>query len=184
MWVVGHAQVGWFSAWLSGLKRRDRVLVAAAGAFPDLDGLSILFGIEAYFTAHHVWLHNVWTAMGLGVAAFVLADRRVVTGLLATAAVLLHVASDGLGLLALAPLWPVSRRVFWPSQGSLLVAFLGEVCVPALLLWWAWRVERSRGVGILEVLPPRWESAARAWWIERKRRSREPVRSQDEESPR
>src|SRR5688572_7554152 len=125
MWDIGHAQVGWFSGWLAGLRRRDRVIVAIAGAVPDIDGLSLLFGIDAYFAAHHVWLHNVWTAMLAGLAASLLAERRMVTALLAMSAVLLHILSDGLGLLAQAPLWPLSRWSFWPSNGNFLVAFLG-----------------------------------------------------------
>jgi hypothetical protein len=49
-------------SWLVGqhlAERRDRLLVAYAGAAPDLDGLSLLAGVDAYGQWHHVLTHGL-----------------------------------------------------------------------------------------------------------------------------
>src|ERR1700676_2120143 len=57
----------------SGLQRRYGwgivALAGVAAALPDLDGLSIAFGPEAYANAHRVWGHNFLGAGGIGAAA-------------------------------------------------------------------------------------------------------------------
>jgi hypothetical protein len=57
----------------SGLQRRYGwgivALAGAAAALPDLDGLSIAFGSQAYANAHRVWGHNLLVAGGMGAAA-------------------------------------------------------------------------------------------------------------------
>jgi hypothetical protein len=73
-----HALIGWWTANVLPLSRRDRFLVFLGGVLPDLDGLGLLVSREAYATYHHVLLHNLfaclaWAAL-VGVFA---ADRRV-----------------------------------------------------------------------------------------------------------
>jgi inner membrane protein len=56
-----HAELSWLLA--QGLRtRRDRILVTCAGLAPDLDGLPLLAGVEAYARYHHVLFHGyvVW----------------------------------------------------------------------------------------------------------------------------
>jgi hypothetical protein len=48
-WVVGHRLA----------ERRDRRLVAWAGAAADLDGLTILAGLDAYARWHHALTHGI-----------------------------------------------------------------------------------------------------------------------------
>jgi hypothetical protein len=170
VWVVGHAQVGWFLAWGCRLQKRDRCLVATAAMLPDLDGLSILGGYDLYYAVHHVWLHNVMAGaiFAGGVAAF--ARRKLLVLLLAFAAVALHVVSDGFGLLALEPLWPLSNWVFWPNDESYWVAAIGEVGVPVLLLAAQVALARREGISILEMLPARAERWLRDRWAERRGR--------------
>src|SRR5262249_11127617 len=56
-----------------GLQRKYGWAVVAIAAFtsalPDWDGVSILFGGEAYARAHRVWGHNLMVAAALGAAA-------------------------------------------------------------------------------------------------------------------
>jgi membrane-bound metal-dependent hydrolase YbcI (DUF457 family) len=167
VWVVGHGQVGWFLARGCGLQARDRRLVTVAAMVPDLDGLSILGGYDAYFQGHHVWLHSVFAAIAFAAGAAVLAERKAIVAGLAFLGVALHVLSDGLGLLAVMPLWPASRWVFWPSGGSLAVAAVGEIAVPAVLLAAQVALARREGISILELLPPRAEGWLRRRWRER-----------------
>lgn len=69
MTVFEHAMLGASLGLAAGMQRRYgwRVIgmAAVAGALPDWDGLSILFGPEAYARAHRVWGHNLLTA-GVG----------------------------------------------------------------------------------------------------------------------
>jgi membrane-bound metal-dependent hydrolase YbcI (DUF457 family) len=66
MTVFEHAMLGASLGLAAGMQRRYgwRVIgmAALAGALPDWDGLSILFGPEAYARAHRVWGHNLLVA--------------------------------------------------------------------------------------------------------------------------
>jgi membrane-bound metal-dependent hydrolase YbcI (DUF457 family) len=66
MTVFEHAMLGASLGLAAGMQRRYgwRVIgmAAVAGALPDWDGLSILFGPEAYARAHRVWGHNLLVA--------------------------------------------------------------------------------------------------------------------------
>src|SRR5262245_36692727 len=69
MTVFEHPMFGASLALLAGVRRRHGwgliATAAAAAALPDWDGLSILFGSNAYAAAHRVWGHNLLVA-GLG----------------------------------------------------------------------------------------------------------------------
>jgi membrane-bound metal-dependent hydrolase YbcI (DUF457 family) len=71
--VYEHIMLGGSLALASGLQRRYGwgivALAGVAAALPDLDGLSIAFGPEAYANAHRVWGHNLLVAGGMGAAA-------------------------------------------------------------------------------------------------------------------
>jgi membrane-bound metal-dependent hydrolase YbcI (DUF457 family) len=155
MWLVGHAQVGWFLARAGGLEERDRRLVTVAGVLPDLDAVTLLGGLDSYLGGHHVYLHNLSAAVVLPLAVAAFARRRAVTCFAALAAVLLHFLSDGFGLLELRPLWPFSTALWWPNQARFAVAFASEVAVPFLLLAWSAAVFRRERVSVLESLSPR-----------------------------
>jgi hypothetical protein len=77
--------------------RRDRVLVAWAGMAPDLDGLTLLAGVELYGRWHHVLTHGL--VFGAVVTAFcaALACARWRVALLAAVAFHLHLVCDLLG---------------------------------------------------------------------------------------
>jgi hypothetical protein len=72
MTVFEHAMLGASLGLAAGMHKRYgwRVIgmAAAAGALPDWDGLSILFGPEAYARAHRVWGHNLLAAGAGGLA--------------------------------------------------------------------------------------------------------------------
>lgn len=60
-------------ALVSGVQRRHgwriAAMAGAAAALPDWDGLSLIFGPEAYAAAHRVWGHNVLVASAVGAMA-------------------------------------------------------------------------------------------------------------------
>jgi membrane-bound metal-dependent hydrolase YbcI (DUF457 family) len=65
--VYEHVMVGANLALVAGLHGRYgwriTALAALASALPDWDGLSILFGAQAYASAHRVWGHNLLVAV-------------------------------------------------------------------------------------------------------------------------
>ena len=58
---ITHALIGWtISQPLSS--KRDRMLVTVASVIPDIDGLTLLGGVELYHEYHHTFGHNVFLA--------------------------------------------------------------------------------------------------------------------------
>lgn len=126
---VVHAELGWLAS--QRLRtRRDRVLVTLAGVAPDLDGLSLLAGQEAYARWHHVVSHGLPVALLLCGALAWRADDRRETFLLALASFHLHLLCDlvGSGDFSLGGtgwpllyLWPLSRaELSWSGQWDLV----------------------------------------------------------------
>jgi hypothetical protein len=79
MTVYEHVMIGANLALGTGLHQRFgwRIIGVAgcAAALPDWDGLSILFGPQAFAGAHRVWGHNLFVATTTG-AAFGAAECR------------------------------------------------------------------------------------------------------------
>jgi inner membrane protein len=119
---IVHAEVSWLlGAWLPA--RRDRVLVTVAGVAPDVDGLTLLAGEEAYSTYHHVLTHGLLAAALCAALLSALARRRAVVFGLALAAFHLHLACD---LAGSGPGWPIwylwpfsSEQTMWDGQWNL-----------------------------------------------------------------
>jgi len=106
-----HTQTHLVISWLAGHRlaaRRDRVLEAWAGVLPDLDGLAVLAGGDAYEKWHHTFGHGLAGAMLVSALAATFGRRRVSTAILAFVVFHLHLACDLLG----ADQWPIFY--FWP----------------------------------------------------------------------
>jgi hypothetical protein len=63
-----HALIGWWTANVLPLSRRDRLLIFLGGILPDLDGLGLFVSPDTYFAYHHVLCHNllggqIWAAL-------------------------------------------------------------------------------------------------------------------------
>lgn len=119
---IVHAEL----SWLAGVRlteRRDRVLVTLAGVVPDVDGLSLLGGVEAYTKWHHVLTHGLVAAVVVAVLFGALARRRLVVGALSFAAFHLHLLCD---LAGSGPGWPITylapfsrAETMWSGQWNL-----------------------------------------------------------------
>lgn len=59
MHIQTHCLTGWNIANLLPLGKRERFFAMLVSILPDLDGLTILFGEEAYQDYHHVLSHNL-----------------------------------------------------------------------------------------------------------------------------
>ena len=73
MTVYEHIMLGGSLGLAAGLQRYYGwgviALAGVAAALPDLDGLSIAFGPQAYASAHRVWGHNLLVAGSMGALA-------------------------------------------------------------------------------------------------------------------
>lgn len=119
---IVHAELSWLLA--QGLPdRRDRVLVTVAGLAPDLDGLSLLGGVDAYGRYHHLLFHGALGAAVTAAACAAFARKRGAVAALAVVAFHLHLLCDLAGSGPGWPLWyywPFDRTEwFWSGQWDL-----------------------------------------------------------------
>jgi hypothetical protein len=113
-----HAFVSWWTANVIGLSRRDRLVVFLAGILPDLDGLTLLYSVEAYIRYHHVVSHNLLSCLLWTAFAALLARQRTRCAVLACLCWHLHLACDYFG--SAGPgreVWPLPY--FYPFVGNL-----------------------------------------------------------------
>ncbi len=106
---IVHLELSWLCAQPLA-RRRDRILVSVAGVLPDLDGLTILGGLDAYGRWHHRLTHGYPAAIATGVLCAALSQDRVRTTLLGLFTFHLHLFCD---LLGSGPGWPI--LYFWPT---------------------------------------------------------------------
>lgn len=119
---IVHAEL----SWLAGVRltdRRDRVLVTLAGVVPDVDGLSLAWGVDSYARWHHVLTHGLVAAVVVALVFGALARRRLVVGALSFAAFHLHLLCD---LAGSGPGWPITylapfsrAETMWSGQWNL-----------------------------------------------------------------
>ncbi|HVE86242.1 MAG TPA: metal-dependent hydrolase [Myxococcales bacterium] len=160
---IVHAELSWLLA--QGLPaRRDRILVTVAGLAPDLDGLSLLGGLDAYGRWHHLLFHGALGAAVTAAACAAFARSRGAVAALALAAFHLHLGCDLLGSGPGWPLWyfwPFDRTEwFWDGQWDLASwqnSAIG-LCATLLCLLSALVVRRTA----VEVLSPRADAAVTA----------------------
>jgi hypothetical protein len=91
---IAHLQYGWWFAHWGEFGRRERAAIALAGAGPDLDGLSLLAGGDAFHRYHHILFHNIGATLGVCVLAGILFWRKPMVWLLVTFAFGVHVVED------------------------------------------------------------------------------------------
>ncbi|MBX3335846.1 MAG: metal-dependent hydrolase [Nitrospira sp.] len=150
-WLVGHHLP----------ERRDRVLVAYAGVAPDLDGLSLVGGVDAYGQWHHVLTHGITGATLVMICAASLAKEPRRVAWLAFLAFHVHLLCDFFGSghgWGLTYWFPFSRHVYmapiqWDLNAWPNVAVTGVAL--ALSGWLALRYGRT----VAEtVVPRRWDA--------------------------
>jgi ABC-type cobalamin transport system permease subunit len=155
---IVHAEL----SWLTGARlpdRRDRLLVTLAGLVPDVDGLSLLFGLEAYGKWHHVLTHGLVAAAVVTAVFAALARRRAAVAGLSFVAVHLHLLCD---LAGSGPGWPITylypfdvRDLYWDGQWNLASWQNSVIGLAAtlLVLWCAVPLGRT----LLELVSVRWD---------------------------
>jgi len=91
---IGHLQYGWWFAHWGEFGRRERAVVALAGAGPDLDGLPLFAGGDAFHRYHHILFHNLGAVLGVLALAGLFFWRRPKVWLLIVFAFAMHVVED------------------------------------------------------------------------------------------
>ncbi|QRN96060.1 metal-dependent hydrolase [Archangium violaceum] len=156
---IVHAELSWLMTQRLEA-RRDRVLVVCAGLAPDLDGLSLLGGVEMYSTYHHLLFHGYVGALLTALVCAMLARQRLRVAALALLAFHLHLLCDLAGSGPGWPIWyfwPTSRTEwFWEGQWDLASwqnSLIG-MTVTTLCLACALRYRRT----VVEVFSTRWDA--------------------------
>jgi membrane-bound metal-dependent hydrolase YbcI (DUF457 family) len=140
MHVQTHILSGWCCANLLPCTPRQRLAAMIAAAAPDVDGLAILFGQNAYWTYHHTFGHNLWFALLVGVALALWARPAVATFALCAAMVHLHLYMDYWGSgpdWHIHYLWPM-REPIWRNPSAW--AFFSWQNITAFLALLAWTI--------------------------------------------
>ncbi|MFQ5571962.1 MAG: metal-dependent hydrolase [Rhodothermales bacterium] len=111
---ITHALVGWVVAHLGRADRPTRVWCLLASLAPDLDGISLVFGLDAYGRYHHLLTHNLLFGVVVTLGSTCWVGRRLVPLALVFAAFLSHLVGDyfGSGGWGLWPYLPFSDRLY------------------------------------------------------------------------
>lgn len=109
---IVHAELSWLAA-LKIRSLRDRRLLVLAGIAPDIDGLTILAGNDAYGKWHHLVFHGLFSALLTAGVCAMFAERKRTVAAMAFVAFHLHLFCDQLGS---GPEWPIAY--FWPVSGE------------------------------------------------------------------
>lgn len=132
--TLTHLLIGWSTANIDTLERRDRMLVTIGGILPDIDSLGIIPEIltdkklDWFSRYHHIIAHNLMTAIIGLVIVILLARKRFMTALLFLTAFHLHLLCDVLGgrgpdgyQWPVPYLWPFSSepQITWQYQWAL-----------------------------------------------------------------
>ncbi len=163
-----HAPIHLAISWLVGHRlpeRRDRRLVTWAGVVPDLDGVSLLFGVEAYSKYHHTVSHGLIAAVVVAGTFGFLSGDRWKTMLLSLAAFHIHLICDLVGSGAQGEPWPIvylwpfsSRDIFFTHGWDLASpqnAVVWLVCIALTI-----RIALTRGRTFAEAFLPAKADAA------------------------
>lgn len=117
MQITTHALTSWCLANLVPLTPRERLFTMIAATAPDLDGLTLLAGIEAYGKWHHTFGHNALFAVIASGLLAVFSTSRLRAFAVFLVAVHAHLIMDYFGSgpgWGIPYLWPFSIRS-WES---------------------------------------------------------------------
>lgn len=156
MHLPTHILSGWCAASLFRLSPRERLfcMVAATGA--DLDGISFLFGQNAYWNWHHVAGHNILFAGLLAAVLVLFSQHRLKTLPIYSLLTHLHLLMDYFGSGVGWPiyyLWPLySLKIQNPAAWEFLS--WQNMLALAALLGWTWRIASRHSRTPFELIAP------------------------------
>ena len=158
-----HVQTHILSGWcvgnlLPGFTPRERLLCMLAASLADLDGISRLFGEEAYWDYHHKLGHCL--AYGLllcgALTIFARPPRRVLAFVVCLALFHLHLVMDYYGSgpgWGIAYLWPFSQREWRNADAWPFFSWQNIVAFVVLLVWTLWIARRQLRTPLEAMMP-------------------------------
>lgn len=144
---------------MAGLGRADRptrLWCLIASVAPDVDGLSLLFGLDAYGRYHHALAHNLAFGLCITLLSASWVGVRVAPLGLIFAAFLSHLVGDYFGSgpgWGLWPFWPLSDRFYLSEHAWDLVSWQNTL-ITLVAVGAALGIAIRRGHTPLEFLHP------------------------------
>lgn len=148
MHIFAHAGIGWILAETGRGDRRFRQAVFLSSLLPDLDGLTLLCGFEAYGIYHDRITHSIPFAIIVSVVACLLCRQyRSRSALFTQLAFFSHILGD-----YFLSGWPIalwfpfsraeieSRHALWLGHP---VNHLLNLVAVAIMVWMGWRFKRT-----------------------------------------
>ncbi|MGE0471560.1 MAG: metal-dependent hydrolase [Nitrospira sp.] len=151
-------------SWLVGQhlpERRDRLLVAYAGVAPDLDGLSLVAGVDAYGRWHHVLTHGIAGATLVTICAASLAKDQRRVAWLAFLAFHVHLLGDFFGSgygWGITYWFPFSKHVYMAPIQWDLNAWPNVATTGVALAFSGWLAIRYGHTVAETMVPRRWDA--------------------------
>jgi hypothetical protein len=138
MHVQTHIMSGWVLSNYLDLTPRERGFCMLAASLADLDGLSILFGQNAYWSYHHLLCHNLAFAIFFSSLLALRSTRRVRCFFIYLSLAHLHLLLDYFGS---GPGWniyylyPFSRRSLFNPHAWDFYSWQNITAAIVLLIW-------------------------------------------------
>ena len=148
MYVFAHAGIGWILAEAGHGDRRFRQAVFLASLIPDIDGLSLLFGYQAYGNYHDRITHSIpFGVIVMMFAAIYCRKYRLKAMAFAALAYMSHLIGDFfLSGWPIALWYPFGRVEIESSNGIWLghpINHILNAISVACLIWMGWRFKRT-----------------------------------------
>jgi len=137
---ITHVLAGWCAGNVLQLTAKERALCIAASVLPDLDGLSLLGGVDSYQAYHHVLCHNLTFGLAATLGVVCLCRCSLKASVMFLLLFHLHLLMDILGSgpgWGIAYFWAWSSRVFSSSHAWSFTGWQNQV---TLLLFAGWTV--------------------------------------------
>ncbi len=162
MHLLTHALAGWCVGNCGAGSPRERALCIAVSLLPDLDGVTVLAGVQAFYDYHHVVAHNALVGVVAAGMMALASPERLRAFLVFVAVFHLHLLMDLLGSgegWGIAYFWPFTRREFAASFGWAIDAWQNYAALALVVAWTGAIAYRWRRTP-LEYVAQRFDAAA------------------------
>ncbi|MBK9992245.1 MAG: metal-dependent hydrolase [Verrucomicrobia bacterium] len=161
MHLLTHTLAGWCAGNCVTQSPKVRAWCMGISLLPDIDGVSVVFGVQAFYDYHHTLAHNLLFAFISSVMIGFLNERPLRSAVIFFALIHLHFLMDFFGS---GPIWgipylvPFFRREFVSGVAWEIDAWQNFVALALLGGWTMWIAIRYRRTPF-EFVAPRLENA-------------------------
>ena len=165
---VTHFLIGWSTANICSIKRKERAFVTIAGIAADIDGAGLIFDylgphkglpLEWWSKCHHILGHNIGFGLFLTITAFALSTRRWIVGFLVMVSFHLHLIGDLLGSKGpdgyqwpIPYLLPFSDAWQWTWAGQWQLNAWPNFVITGVVTWYMFYIAWKKEVSPLEII--------------------------------